>query len=82
MSASFADVEVLSVTHTKQYESTAAMWASIERTLAPLALLREKLGPERWTGTAAKIHGALVCAIGEGPQALAMPAWLSVGVAR
>jgi hypothetical protein len=44
--------------------------------------LREKLGPERWTGAATKIQSALTRAVGEGPQALAMPAWLSVGVAR
>jgi hypothetical protein len=81
MSAAFSRVEVHAVTHTKHYASTTAMWESIERTLAPLALLREKLGPERWAGARVKIHDALVRATGEGPQQLAMPAWLSVGVA-
>lgn len=77
--AGLGDIEVHQVTFDLDYASSEELWKSIERTFAPIALMREKLGPA-WPGAAAKLHAALVAAVGTGPQKITMPAWLSVGV--
>lgn len=82
MSASFDDVEVHEIRHTQSYESTAAAWSSIERTMAPMVLLRRKLGDENWAKVSAAAGAAMARVIGDGPAEVAMPAWLTVGVAR
>jgi SAM-dependent methyltransferase len=81
MSAVFDDVQIYSVSHTTQYPSTLVMWQSIQRTMAPIALVRDKLGP-RWAGPEQRVREALTRAFGEGAVELTMPAWLSVGTAR
>ncbi len=81
MSASFVDVEVFEISHTQRYESAAAAWTSIERTMAPMVLMRRALGDEKWGKVSAAASAAIVHAIGDGPAEIAMPAWLSVGVA-
>jgi ubiquinone/menaquinone biosynthesis C-methylase UbiE len=82
MSAVFADVEVHSITHTQRFGSASEMWKSIERTLAPVVLMRKNLGEERWAPLGAAAEQAIVKAVGSGPPELNMPAWLTVGTAR
>lgn len=82
MSASFDDVEVHEISHTQRYESTAAAWSSIERTMAPMVLLRRTLGDEKWAKVSAAAGAAMARVIGDGPPEIVMPAWLTVGVAR
>ena len=59
--------------------STAALWANMQRTNAPLVLLREQLG-SAFDGIAEEIGAALVARLGPGPQSVTMRAWLGVGV--
>jgi SAM-dependent methyltransferase len=82
MSASFTDVEVHTFRHTQRYPSTIELWQSIQRTMAPIALLRDKLGPDRWRDADARVGAAMTRVLGEGPSELSMPAWLTVGTAR
>jgi len=82
MSESFADVEVHPISHTHTYESVASVWPSIERTMAPMVLMRRAVGDEKWAQIAEAATAAIARAMGAGPPAIEMPAWLSVGVAR
>lgn len=82
MSVSFADVEVHAISHRHSYESAASVWPSIERTMAPMVLMRRALGDEKWAKISEAASAAIHRAIGDGPPEIEMPAWLSVGVAR
>jgi ubiquinone/menaquinone biosynthesis C-methylase UbiE len=82
MSEAFADVEVHRIAHAQTYSSPAEIWASIERTMAPMVMMRKQLGDERWAPLSSAARDAIVAAIGSGPPVLTLPAWLSVGVAR
>lgn len=81
MSESFAEVEVHEISHSQRYESPAAVWSSIERTMAPMLLLRRTLGDDKWKKVSAAAAAAIAGALGDGPPELTMPAWLTVGVA-
>jgi len=76
--AGFVSVEVHEVTYTSDYGSTDELWDRFERTLAPLVLLRQKLGADAWRPIAAQLHATLGATFGEGPHRLAMPALLTV----
>jgi len=82
MSEAFADVEVHEIVHTQSYASGADAWHSLERTMAPLVLMRKNLGEERWARLAAAAKSAIIAAVGDGPVSAPMPAWFTVGVAR
>ncbi|MBA3451629.1 MAG: class I SAM-dependent methyltransferase [Deltaproteobacteria bacterium] len=82
MSASFADVEVIEISHTERYETAAAAWASLERTLPPLVLMRRELGDEKWAKVSVVASETMTRTLGDGPPELVMSAWLTVGVAR
>jgi len=81
MGASFADVEVHRTSHTQPYASVDALWASFERAMAPVALLKRGLG-EKWPPVAAAAREAIAGVVGPGPGEMTMTALLSVGVAR
>lgn len=82
MGASFADVEVHRVTQVQRASSVDEMWASMERTMAPLVTLRRVIGEEKWTGVTSAARAALRRVLGDGDVALEMPALLGLGVAR
>lgn len=82
MSESFADVEVHEIAHSQRAETPGAVWSTIERTMAPLVLMRRSLGDEKWARISEAAGAAVARAIGDGPPELSMPAWLTVGVAR
>lgn len=82
MSAAFADVEVHAITHAQRYASAHDIWLGIERTMAPMVLMRKSLGEERWAQVARAANDAIVAAVGDRPPIIEMPAWLTVGVAR
>jgi ubiquinone/menaquinone biosynthesis C-methylase UbiE len=82
MSEAFADVEVHAITHAPAYASASEVWKSIERTMAPIVLMKKNLGAERWAPLAAAAEAAIVKELGTNPPVLEMPAWLSVGTAR
>jgi SAM-dependent methyltransferase len=78
--AGFRDVEVRVVAYDNQYASTAELWASMQRTLAPLVLMRERMGAA-WPAAAEKIYASVEAALGTGHQVVVMPALLTVAVA-
>jgi SAM-dependent methyltransferase len=78
--AGFRAVEVHTVTHPLTVPSLPEFWGVVQRTTAPVALLRRKLGEERWgeisRGVFDRLHGAL----GDGPVSISGIARLGVGV--
>jgi hypothetical protein len=56
-----------------------AFWDSTERSLAPLVLLRAKLGEEAYADVGPAVLERLRAKFGHGPQSLAMNAFLTVG---
>lgn len=81
MGAAFDQVEVHRVSHDEHHASAAELWQQLARSMAPLVLLRQTLGPERWPEVAAGAESAIAAAVGPGPVTLTMTALLSVGVA-
>ncbi len=82
MAAAFSDVEVHAITHSQSSTSAEDMWFSIERTMAPLVLMRKSVGEERWAPLSKAARDAIVVALGKNPPVMTLPAWLTVGVAR
>jgi ubiquinone/menaquinone biosynthesis C-methylase UbiE len=76
--AGFKEVRVELVQHASEAPDMASFWGTIERTMAPVVLLREKMGPA-WRPVGARILAALSARFGSGPQAALMPALLGVG---
>jgi SAM-dependent methyltransferase len=80
MGAAFRAVEVHRVRNAGVFPSADALWSSFERSLAPIALMRAKLGP-RWPEVAEPARAAIRRHVGDGPYELEMTALLSVGTA-
>ena len=78
-SAGFARVDVQPVTFASTAPSLAEFWASLVRTMAPLALLKSKLGPDKWDPLGSSIYQALEAKLGPGAIPLEMEALLGVG---
>ena len=66
------------VAQTIHVPSTAELWATSERTNAPMALARRQLG-DRWPEVATRALAHLEAALGAGPQEVTMRALLAVG---
>jgi len=81
MSASFANVEVHSVSHTTAYPSARELWQVMARTMAPIALLRERVGPARWRELDATIADSTERSLGRGSVELTATALITVGTA-
>jgi len=64
--------------HLSEVPDMATFWSSMERTMAPIVLLRRKMG-EAWAPVGARILASLSSRFGTGPQSLLMPALLGVG---
>ena len=77
MGAAFARVEVHRVSHREDYTSPGDFWQQLARTMAPVVLMRQNLGEERWAELAAGVERSLT----GGPVSTTMTALLSVGVA-
>ena len=75
----FSNVAVHTVTGDAQYPSTTAMLATWVRSSAPIALTARTLGPARWAPVSQQLLQRLSDRFGNGPQATAMTANLSVG---
>jgi SAM-dependent methyltransferase len=78
--AGFASVAVETVTHQLTAPSFDAFWDSMERTNAPLVLLKHRLGP-RWAELAPKIRARVRTTLGDGPLVLGRGAFLGIGTA-
>jgi ubiquinone/menaquinone biosynthesis C-methylase UbiE len=81
MSAAFAGVEVHTVKHTATYPTTRELWQSVSRTMAPIVLLRERLGADGWREVEPRIVDTIVRELGDGAVEVTTPAWLTVGTA-
>jgi len=75
----FTDVVVHDISHAKSHPSMEAFWDSTERSLAPLVLLRSKLGEEVYAPVGKAVYERLRAKFGDGPQTLVMNAFLTVG---
>lgn len=78
--AGFGSVAVETVTHQLTAPSFDAFWDSMERTNAPLVLLKHRLGP-RWAELAPKIRARVRTTLGDGPLVLGRGAFLGIGTA-
>jgi SAM-dependent methyltransferase len=76
--AGFADVQVLPKTHSLPAESSAAVWASCERTTAPIVLLRRNLGEQKWAEVSREVAERLERQYGSGPTTVTSTALLGV----
>ncbi len=81
MARSFDDVVVHPASIDVDYASAGALWESMERSMAPIVLIRRGVGEERWAPLARAARTAMVEVLGKGPVRLTMNAWLTVGVA-
>jgi SAM-dependent methyltransferase len=78
--AGFRDVRVEIVPHAITVPSFDAFWDSMERTNAPLVLLRHRLG-ERWAAAAPKIRERVRATLGDGELTIGRGAFVGLGVA-
>ncbi len=77
--AGFTGVSVHETTITHEYGSLAEAWASVERSTAPLVLLKQRLGHETWSHLAGEIEAELRSRFGPGSVRLVAPAYLALG---
>ncbi len=76
----FGDVRVETVDHQLTAPSFDAFWDMMERTNAPLVLLRHRLG-QRWADAAPTIRSRVRATLGDGPLVVGRGAYLGIGVA-
>jgi len=81
MEQSFAGVEIHPVSTPVSFPSAAAMWASMERSMPPVALTRHQLGERAWAPISDRVRDTLAGTFGTGSVTLDLHAWLSVGIA-
>ena len=81
-SAGFVSVDVHTVSHDLGFDSPAAFFASFARSAAPVALLRERIGEQRWSAIAETASRDLTVILGAGPLRVPMPARLGIGRCR
>jgi SAM-dependent methyltransferase len=77
--AGFVGVEVREPEHAIDYPSMSALWAAMSRGGAPLALVRDQMGEDRWDALSPAIIARLVERFGGGPRHLTMTANLAFG---
>jgi SAM-dependent methyltransferase len=78
--AGFSGITVETAEFQLETPSFDAFWDSMERTNAPLVLLKHRLGA-RWEETAPKIRERVRATLGDGPLVIGRGAFLGVGVA-
>jgi SAM-dependent methyltransferase len=79
--AGFDEVEIHEVSHGMEYASVDALWLALQRAMAPVAMLRQRLDALMWPKLENAVVGALRKRFGAGKVPLEMPAWLGVGLA-
>ena len=80
--AGFANVEIHEIVHTMPAMTTRQAWAWMVRATAPIALLRQNLGPTKWASFDACVLAKLIEAFGDESQSMQRKANLSVGRRR
>jgi SAM-dependent methyltransferase len=79
--AGLVDVAVHQATHELKAPSFDAFWNSMERTNAPLVLIKHRLGAERWQDLGPKIRERVRGTLGDGPLTIGRGAFIGVGSA-
>jgi SAM-dependent methyltransferase len=79
--AGFANVAVHQASHELKAPSFAAFWDSMERTNAPLVLIKHRVGAERWADLGPKIRERVRVTVGDGPVTLGRGAFIAVASA-
>lgn len=82
MGQAFDEVGVRAASTQVPFPSASALWESMQRTLVPAVLARQRLGEEAWAPIARRVGAALARSLGSGSVTLDLHAWLTVGVAR
>lgn len=77
--AGFPTVTVETVAHDLTSPSFDAFWDSMERTNAPLVLIRHRAGAARWAELAPRIRDRVRAALGDGPLVIGRGAYLGIG---
>ena len=77
--AGFDDVRIEPRTHGDTMESASAMWAMVQRTTAPIVLLKRNLGDAKWTEVTSGVVACLERECGTGPIEISSTALLGVG---
>jgi SAM-dependent methyltransferase len=77
--AGFEDVRVTPVTHRLPAPSTAEVWAQSQRTTAPVVLLKNRLGEDKWREVAAGVAERLEAEYGTGEVVVQTTAYLGCG---
>lgn len=77
--AGFSATELHEVVHAHEFADVDAFWADTSRSMAPLVLLRSRIGEPGWLELEKQLLGRLRERAGGGPVTLEMRAWLGVG---
>jgi ubiquinone/menaquinone biosynthesis C-methylase UbiE len=80
--AGFADVKLHELTHTLQGGVPSELWASFQRTTAPIVLLKHKLGETKWREVTGGVVERIERQYGTAPLAITTTAYLCVGRKR
>jgi SAM-dependent methyltransferase len=78
--AGFGQVTIHTISHTVSTPSLADYWEKVQRSTAPVVLLRRRLGEERWAKVAAGVFEQLNSALGDGPVNERYTMHLGVGI--
>ena len=77
--AGFSSVTVETIAHDVTAPSFEQFWDSMERTNAPLVLVRHRVGVDRWAVLAPRIRERVREALGDGPLVISRGAFLGIG---
>ena len=80
LAGGFSAVEVKTVVHQSHYPSLKSFWESLQRSMAPVVLLRDRLGAAAFEPVAHGVYERLARHFGEGAQTLPLTANFGVGV--
>lgn len=76
--AGFRDVTLHAITHTSHAGSVRAYWTHVQRTMAPMLLLQQKVGAD-WPRIDAAVYERVASKLGDGPVLIPFTANLAVG---
>jgi len=79
--AGFTNVAVHRVSQELKADSFDKFWNAMERTNAPLVLIKHRVGPERWQTLGPKIRERVGATLGDGPLVIGRGAFVGVGIA-
>ena len=77
--AGLREVAVHRVAHSETAQSLADMWGFVQRTAAPIVLLRRRLGETKWNEVARGVHDLMRSQVGDGPVEMRFTAYLGIG---